>query len=193
MWNRKYYAALLIIILLFPGIRAIEYQVSKSGKNLVKFISDAPVENFEGVTQQIDGYIYWEGDSLTRNSELYFEVDLNTLDTGIGLRNRHMRENYLETDKFPLAYYKGKIASAARKDEKTYRVNTHGTMTIHGVEKPLSIEGTLIDEGNGTFRIQTAFEVKLSDFQIKIPKLMFFKIDERMQVKLDFQVEKVTE
>ena len=28
-------------------------------------------------------------------------VDLRTLDTGIGLRNRHLRENYLEVDKAP--------------------------------------------------------------------------------------------
>jgi hypothetical protein len=28
-------------------------------------------------------------------------VDLRTLETGIGLRNRHLRENYLEVDKAP--------------------------------------------------------------------------------------------
>jgi len=191
--TRKFSISILILILILFGSQATEFQVSKSRQNLVKFVSDAPVESFEGITDQIDGYIYWEGEDLTQNSELYFEVDLNTLDTGIGLRNRHMRDNYLETDKFPRTYYKGKIISAQKKDENTYQVQVEGLMFIHGVEKPLSVNGTISREEEGIFRIHTTFEVKLSDYKIKIPKLMFFKIDERMQLELDFYVEKITE
>ena len=38
-----------------------EYHVDKERENQVKFISDAPLEDFEGVTDKIDGYIFWEG------------------------------------------------------------------------------------------------------------------------------------
>ena len=86
--------------------------VDKSAENMVKFISDAPIEDFEGVTSSIDGYLFWEGDDLLNQSELYFEVDLNTVDTGIGLRNRHMRENYLHTDKFPKTHFTAKLIKA---------------------------------------------------------------------------------
>ncbi len=191
--NRKFSISIVILVLILFSGQAAEFQVSKSRKNQVKFISDAPVESFEGITDQIDGYIYWDGGDLTRNSKLYFEVDLNTLDTGIGLRNRHMRENYLETDKFPRTYYKGKIVSVQKMSENTYQVQAEGMMFIHGVEKPLSVTGTISREEEGLFRIQTAFEIKLSDYKIKIPSLMFFKIDERMQLELDFYVEKMTE
>lgn len=191
--NRKFSISIIILVLILFSGQAAEFQVSKSRKNQVKFISNAPVESFEGITDQIDGYIYWDGGDLTRNSELYFEVDLNTLDTGIGLRNRHMRENYLETDKFPRTYYKGKIVSVQKMSENTYQVQAEGMMFIHGVEKPLSVTGTISREEEGLFRIQTAFEIKLSDYKIKIPSLMFFKIDERMQLELDFYVEKMTE
>jgi hypothetical protein len=33
-------------------------------------------------------------------------VDLRTLDTGIGLRNEHLRENYLEVDKGPVSRWR---------------------------------------------------------------------------------------
>ncbi len=87
---RAIYSFLILICFLQIGFAA-EYQVDKSQKNLVKFISDAPMEDFEGVTDKIDGYLFFEGDNLLQGSEMYFEVDLNSLDTGIGLRLQKAR------------------------------------------------------------------------------------------------------
>ena len=172
-------------------IVAGEYQVDKDREgNLVKFISDAPMEDFEGVTEKIDGYIFWEGNDLLNKNEMYFEVDLNSLDTGIGLRNRHMRENYLETDKYPFTHFTGKLVKAEQEETGKYNVTAEGTMFIHGVEKPLTVEGTMLATENG-YRIQVKFITALSDFNIKIPQLMFFKIDENMKLELDFFVKKV--
>jgi polyisoprenoid-binding protein YceI len=188
---RRFNSILLILISgSFICTTAGEYQVDKSNKNLVKFISDAPIEDVEGITDKIDGYLTWDGQDSTQQSELYFEVDLNSLDTGIGLRNRHMRENYLETDKFPYTHYKGKIASSKKLDDSTYAVVTEGSMFIHGIEKPLSVQGTLVKKSDDQFRIKTNFQVKLSDFEIKIPSIMFYKINEIMELVLDFCVRK---
>jgi polyisoprenoid-binding protein YceI len=162
-----------------------EYQVDKSRKNTVKFISHAPLDDFEGVTDKIDGYIYWEGTDLTKTSQMYFEVDLNSIDTGIGLRNRHMRDNYLETDKYPLTYFKGKIISSEVTGEGIFTVQAEGTIFIHGVEKPLVTSGT-IEQDNDVYNIRTKFVVKLSDFNIEIPSIMFYKINENMDLHLDF-------
>jgi polyisoprenoid-binding protein YceI len=167
-----------------------EYQVDKTQENLVKFISDAPLEDFEGVTDKIDGYIFWEGDNLLQNSEVYFEVDLNSLDTGIGLRNRHMRENYLHTDKYPFTHFTGNLTSAEQTDKGAYQVAVDGTMFIHGVEKPVKVDGQMIPVEGG-FRIQTKFTVSLSDYNIEVPQLMFMKIDENMKLELDYFVKKI--
>jgi len=183
---------ILYILLLTGLLLSREYQVDKYKDNLVKFVSDAPIEDFEGITNRIDGYMYHEGSELTEKSELYFEVDLNSLDTGIGLRNRHMRENYLETDHFPFTHFKGKIISIAMADDNTISVEAEGTIFIHGVEKPLNVKANLIKQENG-YRIQANFIVKLSDFQIDIPSIMFYKIDENMDLHLDFYVKEKSE
>jgi polyisoprenoid-binding protein YceI len=167
-----------------------EYHVDKDKNNIVKFISDAPIEDFEGVTDQIDGYLYWSDSNLTKNSEIYFEVDLNSLDTGIGLRNRHMRENYLETDQYPFTHFKGKIVSNTVMDDTLTAVEADGKIFIHGVEKPIKVKGQLIKKSNG-YRIKSNFVVKLSDFQIEIPSIMFYKIDENMDLHLDFYVKEI--
>ena len=179
---------ILSVILLFSAVLfAEEYHVNTSAENEVKFISDAPIGDFEGVTDDIDGYLYYEDGDLTKNSKLYFEVELNTLDTGIGLRNRHMRDNYLHTDKYPLTYFKGKIVKAEKTSENEYKVTAYGDIFIHGVKNPMKVDGTMTKNGD-QYNIKTQFIVKLSDFNIEIPSIMFYKIDENMDLQLNFFV-----
>ena len=174
---------LSFIITAFTG--GTELHVKQDTNNLVKFISDAKIETFEGVTNNVDGYMYWEGDDLTNKSQLYFEVDLTTLDTGIGLRNRHMRENYLETDKYRFTNFSGKVTNAEKTSDSTYDVEAEGTISIHGVIKPLMVTGTVTKSGEKDYNIKTKFEVKLPDFNIEVPSLMFLKINEVIKVQLD--------
>jgi polyisoprenoid-binding protein YceI len=195
-WGRKIctggkitYVIMLFLYLIITGF-ATEQNVDKSQKNLVKFTSDAKIENFDGTTDKIDGYMYWDGDDILSKSQIYFEVDLRTIDTGIGLRNRHMREDYLETDKYPMTNFKGKLIKADKTSSGSYNVTAEGNMFIHGVTKPLTINATMTPTGNG-FRIKSNFEVKLSDYKIPIPQLMFLKISEIMKLQLDFFTKKV--
>lgn len=182
---KKFFFTFAILLALNIVSNAAEYNVDKSKKNTVKFISDAPIEDFEGITDIIDGYIYWEGEDMINKSQLYFEVDLNTIDTGIGLRNRHMRENYLETDKYRYASYKGEIISVKKVSESSFDVEVKGTMGIHGVKKVIPIKGKITKSDNG-LRIQSQFNVNLLDHKIEIPKFMFLKISEIMDMRLDF-------
>lgn len=181
------YKILFICLILISFGMTGEYQVDKEQDNLVKFISDAPMEDFEGVTEKIDGYIFWEGDDLLNKSEMYFEVDLNSLDTGIGLRNRHMRENYLHTEQFPFTHFTGKLIKAEAVKEGEYAVTAEGTMFIHGIEKQMTVEGMIQATASG-YRIQAKFTAALTDYNIEVPQLMFFKIDENMQLELDYYV-----
>ncbi len=184
---------LLVGALLFSVMAlAREYQVLGTEKNMVKFISDAPIEEFEGVTSEIDGYLIWNGPDKIEDARFYFEVDLNSLDTGIGLRNRHMCENYLQTDQFPKAWYEGRITEVEKKGGGVFAVKTSGKFNVHGVARPLQLVGTLIENGD-RLRIKSEFQVKLSDHKIKIPSIMFYKIDENMKVVVDFVVKTVEE
>ncbi len=181
------YYSFIFLFFLTLNLFAEEYHVDKSANNEVKFISDAPIEDFEGVTNQIDGYLYFEDGDFLKNSQFYFEVDLNGLDTGIGLRNRHMRENYLHTDKYPITYYKGKIIKSDTVTENEFKIFAEGTIFIHGVEQPLTVESTMVQQDK-QFNIKCQFNVKLSDFNIEVPSIMFYKIDETMELRLNFYI-----
>ena len=179
---------LIISVSLFAG----EFHVDKSSENMVKFISDAPIEDFEGVTSSIDGYLYWEGEDLLNQSELYFEVDLNTVDTGIGLRNRHMRENYLHTDKHPKTHFTAKLIKAEKKNDNEFEVKAEGKFFVHGVEKQKSIKGKLEKINNEKYKVSANFVVALSDYNIEVPSIMFYKIDENMDLIVEFYLKKAS-
>ncbi len=173
---------------------AVEWQVDLTKPRVAKFISRAPLEEFEGITEDIDGYLYWEDDSLFKNNQFYFEVNLNTLDTGIGLRNRHMRERYLETDKWPVASYQGKIVDVAKTDSAgltVYEVQTQGTFSVHGVERDIEVAGTVEMLEAGLMRIKAAFQIELPDYNIKIPQVMFFKLNKVIKIRVMFHLKRV--
>ncbi|MBU1679218.1 MAG: YceI family protein [Bacteroidetes bacterium] len=182
---------IFILILFLAGIsNATELHVDKNRHNLVKFISDAPIEDFEGITENIDGYMYYEGEDLLKDSQIYFEVDLTTVDTGIGLRNRHMRDNYLETDKYRMTNFEGRLTSVETISDNEYQVIVEGKMFIHGVTKQLQVEGKIFKTENG-FHVQANFPISLPNYNIEVPSLMFMKINEVMDLHLDFYLEKV--
>lgn len=178
---KKLIAYIYVLIFSITAI-ASEYQVDRNKENLIKFISDAPIEEFEGITNNIDGYINLPSFEQLNESQIYFEVDLETLDTGIGLRNRHMRENYLETDIFRYAFFDGVFNSAKLISDNEYNVTVFGRINIHGIEKEISISGILIKNGK-QLSIETSFEISLTDFQIDVPELMFMKINEIIKVE----------
>lgn len=185
----KTFICFFLVFFISVAVYPQEHFVDKTKKNLAKFISDAPIESFEGVTDQIDGFIYWDGE-ITNQSQLYFEVNLDALDTGIGLRNRHMRENYLNTAVYPFAQFNGKVVSQEKINEIKTNLIVEGEMFIHGKAHKQTINGS-IEKVNGVFRINSEFIVKLSDHNIPIPSLMFMRISEEMKVVVDFYVKEV--
>ncbi|MBE2190018.1 MAG: YceI family protein, partial [Candidatus Kapabacteria bacterium] len=177
---------IIFLLFAFNIANAQEYQVDKSKKNLVKFTSEMPVESFDGVTNKIDGYLYMKSDNL-KDAEIYFEVDLNSVDTGIGLRNRHMREDYLHTDKYQFTNFKGNLTTIKEVSQTEFDVVASGKMFIHGVTREISINGKIYKVPNG-YQLKSQFIVKLTDYNIKVPKFMFVRISEDIQLTLDFFV-----
>lgn len=167
-----------------------EYQVDLHAQNSVRFISRAVVEEFDGVTDRIDGFVLLATDRLQPGlngdgTELYFEVDLASLDTGIKLRNRHMRDNYLEVEKYPYATLEGRLGSVHTRVEGGFMVALVGRFSIHGVSRRTAVHCEVTEEGEG-YHARCSWEILLSDYNIKIPRIMFMKLANEVRLELDF-------
>ncbi|MFH1701728.1 MAG: YceI family protein [Candidatus Zixiibacteriota bacterium] len=184
---------LLALYSLFMPADASEYHVDKTNTNLVMFVCEVPLTDFKVKTSQIDGYVYWDGDSMpppesqSETSDIYFEVQLNSLDAGNSMYNRHLKEDYLETEKYPYAEFKASIKKIEQLTDSTFAAYVEGDFSIHGRKKKIAIVGQTVKLGD-LLRVECEFTVKLSDYDIEIPKLMFIEADDDIKVNLDFYI-----
>ena len=88
----------------------------------------------------------------------------------------HFNENYMESDKFPFALFKGTI------DNKDGAGLAKGDFTVHGITKAREIKGS-IDKSKGLV-ITSEFWVKTADHKIKIPKLLVKNLAEEIKVNV---------
>ena len=174
----------------FTMLISHEYHVDEDAANEVKFISIAPLEEIEGITEKIDGYLYWQGDSYADSSELHFEVPLYTIDTGIGLRNSHMRDRYLETSIYPDASFSGKVTEVVSENENKSEVTLSGLLSIHGISQTKMVSGSIERIDASTLLIKASFSLLLTEFNIDIPQFAILKLNNEVKLELHFFVKK---
>lgn len=105
------------------------------------------------------------------------------------LMQEHFNENYVESEKFPYAFFKGKLNDKIdfSKDGE-YKTTATGKLTIHGVEKERTIEGVVIIKG-GEISLSSGFKVIFEDHGIIIPALYAGVIPPDASVKFNSTME----
>lgn len=115
-------------------------------------------------------------------------VDLRTLDTGISLRNDHLREKYLEVDK-GAGYDKAVLSEIELKglnvDAPEGKGSFTGALTLHGVKKMVSgpVE---VRKSGPALRVRASFPVNLPDYSIPEPRYLGVGVKNMVQVDVTF-------
>lgn len=198
--NRKLAAvSLLAAGLLFAGsVDARTFKVEKDYHTLneVSFTSKASVVRIIGRTSAIEGFTEIDIDNPSKTKVGEISVDLTTLDTGIPLRNEHMID-LIEAKKYPKATFKVKALKAPKlKANETVTGTATGDFTLHGVTKtitvPISLHYLPEDPQNPEYRpgdwvnFSSNFTLKLSDYNIPLPKPMFgVKVSNELAIQID--------
>lgn len=169
------------------------------GKDTVTFTSKAPFENVVGRTNKVSGTIQTDLADLSK-TKADIVVDLASLDTGIDMRDEHMRsDKYLDVKKFPNATFVLKSAKPSKKAIKSgenTKAKVSGDLSIHGVTKPISFEVNIAFVAGDpksmffqkdTLGVSGSMPIKLTDYGVKIPEMLVLKMSN--DVRLDFSVQ----
>ncbi len=181
---------MLTVITFAIPTHAERFVIAAGDESRVQFESHAPLESFTGKTTAVSGVIECDPAALGDSITVVVEVDMASLDTGIGKRNADMRENHLETDRHPTATFRGasllgEPPSSLAAGQPT-DVRMAGTLTLHGVSRRIEVLVTLtLAADASTLRAVTAFPVRLDDYSISRPKFLFLKLGEVQDASLD--------
>lgn len=106
----------------------------------------------------------------------------------IALMEEHFNENYIESDKYPKATFKGMIEDFDIQklgNAKSYKIS--GELTLHGKTKKVNTNGKVSKSGN-TISIIGDFTVKPEDFAIEIPKIVSKKVSDVINVTFNLSL-----
>jgi polyisoprenoid-binding protein YceI len=167
-----------ILLLLFLSAQLLTAQKYKIEKSLVTFYSAAPVEDIKAVNTKASSFF----DKST--GEVVFSIPINQFQFEKMLMQQHFNEKYMESEKYPRASFQGKI-EGIKNDLSQQQVRAIGILTIHGVSNQIEVPGQLKFIGN-KIEMNAVFIVKLEDYQIKIPAIMWKNIAEEIEVTVEF-------
>jgi hypothetical protein len=176
----------IIICLIFLSegnkVSAQKKFFTRSGK--IVFYSKAPIEDIKAVNNQVSCIYEIESNRLVAN------VLIKAFEFEKALMQQHFNENYLESDKFPKATFKGKLLDIQNINFDTNwskNIDFEGDLTIHGITKDMKSNAT-INFTDGTLTVSTEFYVLLKDYNIKIPSTVINNIAEKIQVKVNLKL-----
>lgn len=171
------------------------YSIRNDGKNVAAFHLPDALEAIDGTTNDVTGTIAADL-SNPASSSVQIDVNLSTLDTGNGLRNRHLRERYVQTGTYPTATFKSVSVAAPSTPvapNQPMELKVTGDFTMHGVTKRMTTPVRVIvipesditrnTRGPGDWIHATAtFKLKLSEFGINVPEGF---VDDALDAKVD--------
>lgn len=166
---------IFLLALLFIGFQS-KAQLFTTTTGEVSFFSKTPMTDIDAVNKSVSSIIN------TTTNEVAVQMRITSFVFPNKLMQEHFNENYLESEKFPSATFKGKIKESVDLTVAgTYPITAAGSATIHGVTRPVELKGSIVSTGT-SLALTCAFEVKLVDYKVDIPKIVFAKIAEVIKV-----------
>jgi len=150
--------------------------VCKNAK--ISLFSSAPIEDIKASSST--------GTSVynTSTGELAFSVAIRSFQFEKALMQEHFNDDYMESDKFPKATFKGKVNEHPDlSKDGSYPVTVTGDFSVHGVSQTRTINGNL-KVNNGVVTMTSEFMVKCGDHHIEIPKIVFHNIAESIKINV---------
>jgi polyisoprenoid-binding protein YceI len=170
------YIAFILLAWFSTNQAGQETYVCKNAK--ISLFSKAPLEDIDA--ESVKGTSVFNA----AKGELAFSVSIRSFQFQKSLMQEHFNENYMESDRYPNASFRGQILEKPDFSKNgTYPVNVKGTLEVHGVKQNRTIPGK-ITVNNGAIGMTSTFLVLCKDHQIEIPKLVFQKIAESIQVQV---------
>jgi polyisoprenoid-binding protein YceI len=151
----------------------------------IRFFASTDLENVEATNKIVTAVLD------IKTGAIQFSAPMKAFEFRKGLMQEHFNENYVESEKYPNATFKGKITNNADIKYGTpgsYDAKVEGELTIHGVTNAVSTTAKLNISAN-VIEANTSFNVLVADYKISIPSLVADKISKTVKTDVKISLE----
>jgi hypothetical protein len=167
-----------IILLAWMSINQAGQDIYVCKNAKISIYSSAPIEDIKANTST--GASVYNASS----GELDFSVTIRSLQFEKSLMQEHFNSEYMESDKYPRATFKGKVQEHIDiTKDGSFPITVTGDLSVHGITQTRTIPGSLVVK-SGVITMTSEFMVKCADHHIEIPSIVFHHIAESIQVNV---------
>jgi len=173
--------ALIFTLSLLAFSAQSQKYMTKTG--FIGFFSHTPMEDIKGDNNQVASVL----DIST--GEIVFQALIKSFHFDRALMEEHFNENYMESEKFPKAIFKGRITNLSSvnfTNNGIYDVNVEGDLTIHNVTNKVITKGTL-EIVPGGINANSKFKIVPEAYKIEIPGVVREKINKNLEVTVEMK------
>ena len=152
-------------------------------QGIVSFSSEAPLELIQAESDKLTGIL-----DISKG-QFAFKVPIASF-SGFNnpLQREHFNENYMETEAYPDATFTGKIIEDISYAKKAvFSVRAKGKFTLHGITQERIIPAEISITRNKII-IRSAFRILLSDYNIKIPRIVTSNLSKEIKVTVSTEL-----
>jgi polyisoprenoid-binding protein YceI len=176
---------ILILAALVFGLAASAQTKFFTKTGRIFFDASGPLEKIEAINDKSTSVVDFS------TGQIEFGVLMKAFLFERALMQEHFNENYVESDKFPKATFKGVIADPAsidRTKDGTYPVKVTGKLTLHGVTRDIATTAVFVVK-NGAVSASSDFKIEAADYDIEIPALVKDKVAKTININVQSNYE----
>ena len=169
---------LILSVIILSLVASVNAQKFMTKNGFISFFGHTPMEDIKADNNQVASVL----DIST--GDLVFQVLIKSFHFDRALMEEHFNENYMESDKFPKATFKGKIINLQSVNfakNGTYDVTVEGDLTIRDATNKINAKGT-IEVVAGGLNANSKFLISPEDYKINIPGVVREKIAKNLEV-----------
>lgn len=176
----------LIIVLAMSALFSADAQeryYTKTGS--ISFFSKTDLEDIDAHNRSVTCVLD------TKTGNMQFSVLMKGFEFKKALMQEHFNEDYIESDKYPRAEFKGQVVNNSNIDyakDETYPAKVKGQLTIHGQTNEVETDGTITIKG-GKIQIASEFPVTIADYKISVAAFAKQKVAKTVSVKVSCVLE----
>ena len=190
--RRLIYLVQVLPLVLFPASSARadvqRFHLNPDASQISATIDD-PFGNRVNGTLRLDrGEARGDPDRLAETASVSLVLDAASYQSNLGLRDHDVQENYLDVKQYPVIRFEstGVVKTEqSRSGADPWLITLNGVLELHGVKREILVSIRFFYQTNKIVA-QGQFPLLLEDYNIAVPRLLFLKTGNKVQV--DFRI-----